>query len=110
MITQTEKAGHWRHTLAEQLHVQLLLDRAMLGSWVTPQCPAVEFDSGVSESLQSIGTTLDLLARAGAVSTATKVNVLHPEWDDTTLKTEVALILAETGAGAPDPVGTFPAT
>ncbi|RMB83656.1 phage portal protein [Streptomyces shenzhenensis] len=106
--TRTKKAGHWRHALAEQLHVQLLLDRALFGSRVTPQRPTVEFGSGVAESMQSVGTTLDLLARAGAVSTATKVKVLHPEWDDTAVKAEVALILAETGASAPDPVGAFP--
>lgn len=110
MITRTKKAGHWRHALAEQLHVQLMLDRAIFGSRVIPQRPSVEFGSGVSESMQSVGTTLDLLARAGAVSTATKVKVLHPEWDDTSVRAEVALILAETGAAAPDPVGSFPLT
>lgn len=36
--------------------------------------------------MQSVGTALDLLARAGAVNTATKVEVLHPEWDDTAVK------------------------
>ena len=108
MITRTKKAGHWRHALAEQLHVQLLLDRVMFGTRITPQRPTVEFGSGVSDSMQSVGTTLDLLARAGAVSTATKVKVLHPEWDDTAVRAEVNLILAETGAGAPDPVGSYP--
>jgi len=107
-ITRTKKAGHRRHGLTEQLHVQLMLDRLMFGSRVTTQRPTVEFGSGVAESMQSIGTTLDLLARAGAVSTSTKVKVLHPEWDDSAVKAEVTLILTETGAGAPDPVGTFP--
>lgn len=85
-----------------------MLDRMLFGSRVTPQRPCIEFGSGVAESMQSIGTTLDLLARASAVSTATKVKVLHPEWDDTSVMAEVALILAETGAGAPDRVGNFP--
>ncbi|MER6206389.1 phage capsid protein [Streptomyces sp. NPDC001642] len=106
--TRTKKARHWGLAHAEQLHVQLLLGLALFGSRVTPQRPTVEFGSGVAESMQSMGTTLDLLARAGAVSTATKVKVLHPEWDDTAVKAEVALILTETGASAPDPVGNFP--
>jgi len=36
------------------------------------------------------------------------VKILHPDWDDTAVKAEVAAILAETGAAVPDPVGHFP--
>ncbi|NGO47044.1 IS3 family transposase [Streptomyces ureilyticus] len=53
---------------------------------------------------RSTATTLDLLNRAGAVSTATKVKILHPEWDDTAVRAEVRAILTETGADAPDPI------
>jgi hypothetical protein len=42
------------------------------------------------------------------VSAATKVKILHPEWDDTAVQAEAAAILSETGAAAPDPVGNFP--
>jgi len=107
-VTRSKKAGHWRYGLTEQLHVQLLLDQSLFGSRITPERPVVEFGAGVAESMQSIGTSLDLLARAGAVSTQTKVKILHPEWDDTAVKAEIAAILAETGAAAPDPVGNFP--
>ncbi|MFF3677410.1 hypothetical protein ACFYYS_25950 [Streptomyces sp. NPDC002120] len=69
---------------------------------------AAQFGDGVAESEQQTATTLDLLARAGAVSTGTKVRILHPEWDDTAVQDEVAAILAETGAAAPDPVASFP--
>ncbi|GGU11194.1 hypothetical protein GCM10010272_65390 [Streptomyces lateritius] len=49
---------------------------------ITPVRPRVEFGDGVAESEQATATTLDLLASAGAVSTATKVKILLPEWDD----------------------------
>jgi hypothetical protein len=108
MVTRSKKAGYWRHALQEQLFVQLQLDRALFGQQITPERPSVEFGPGVAESMQSTATTLDLLNRAGAVSASTKVKILHPEWDDATVQAEVAAILAETGAAAPDPVGTFP--
>ncbi|MFE5673850.1 phage capsid protein [Streptomyces erythrochromogenes] len=108
MVTRKKKAGYWRHGLGDILHVMLLLDRAQFGTAITPERPSVEFGDGVAESEQQTATTLDLLARAGAVSTGTKVRILHPEWDDTAVQAEVAAILAETGAAAPDPVGTFP--
>ncbi|MGI5450570.1 phage capsid protein [Streptomyces sp. CA-243310] len=108
MVTRRKKAGYWRHGITDALHVMLLLDRAQFGTPITPERPSVEFGDGVAESEQQTATTLDLLARAGAVSTKTKVRILHPEWDDDDVQVEVEAILAETGAAAPDPVGNFP--
>ncbi|MEU8950906.1 phage capsid protein [Streptomyces sp. NPDC048489] len=108
MVTRSKKAGYWRHAIAEQLYVQQQLDVSLFGQRIKPERPSVEFGSGVVESMQSTATTLDLLNRAGAVSAHTRVKILHPEWDDTTVQAEAAAILAETGAGVPDPVGTFP--
>ncbi|WP_053913665.1 phage portal protein [Streptomyces sp. TP-A0875] len=107
-ITRKKKTGYWRHAVAEQLHVQLQLDAVHFGRGITPERPAIEFGDGVAESEQQRATTLELLHRAGAVSTATRVKILHPEWDDTEVKAEVAAIHAETGYGAADPVGSFP--
>ncbi|MGW9041240.1 phage portal protein [Streptomyces lydicus] len=108
MVTRRKKAGYWRHPLADMTHVLLQLDAVQFGNRITPVRPRVEFGDGVAESPQSTATTLDLLNRAGAVSTATKVQILHPDWDDTAVRAEVDAILAETGAAAPDPVGSFP--
>lgn len=108
LVTRKKKAGYWRRALADMLHVLLLVDAAQFTSGLTPERPRVEFGDGIAESEQQTATTLDLLARAGAVSTATKVKILHPEWKDDEVKAEVAAILAETGAEAPDPVGNFP--
>lgn len=108
MTTRKKKAGYWSGALPHMLGVMLQLDAAVFGSGVKPERPRVEFGDGVAESEQQTATTLDLLARAGAVSTHTKVKILHPEWDDTAVRAEVAAILAETGAGAPDPGDTYP--
>ncbi|MBK6019289.1 phage portal protein [Streptomyces sp. MBT53] len=108
MVTRRKKAGYWRHAVTDMCHVLLLLDATLFGSRITPDRPRVEFGDGVAESAEQTATTLDLLNRAGAVSTATKVKILNPTWDDTAVQAEVRAILAETGAAAPDPVGTFP--
>ncbi|MEV8317993.1 phage portal protein [Streptomyces sp. NPDC059900] len=108
MVTRRKKAGYWKHAVADMAHVLLQLDASLFGSKIKPERPRVEFGDGVAESEQATATTLDLLARAGAVSTATKVKILNPTWDDTAVKAEVTAILAETGAAAPDPVGNFP--
>lgn len=108
MVTRKKKAGYWRRAVADMLHVMLLVDAAQFTPGIQPARPRVEFGDGVAESEQQTATTLDLLNRAGAVSTATKVKILHPEWKDADVQAEVDAILAETGAAAPDPVGSFP--
>ncbi|MGI5252783.1 phage portal protein [Actinacidiphila glaucinigra] len=107
-MTRKKKAGYWRYEVAGMTHVMQQIDVVQFGQRYTPERPTVEFGSGVVESEQSKATTLDLLNRAGAVSTATKVKHLHPEWDDSAVEAEVAAILTETGQATPDPVGTFP--
>ncbi|GAV38281.1 phage capsid protein [Streptomyces acidiscabies] len=108
MVTRRKKTGYWRHPVADMCLVLLLLDAHLFGRRITPARPRVEFDDGVAESAEQTATTLDLLNRADAVSTATKVKILNPTWDDTAVKAEVAAILTETGAAAPDPVSAFP--
>ncbi|WP_406014334.1 phage portal protein [Streptomyces sp. NBC_00984] len=108
MVTRKKKVGYWRYPLADMLHVMLLLDKALFGATIIPDRPRVDFGDGVAESEQAQATTLDLLNRAGAVSAATKVKILHPDWDDSEVQAEAAAILAETGAAAPDPAGSFP--
>jgi Phage portal protein, SPP1 Gp6-like len=44
----------------------------------------------------------ELMNRAGAASTKTKVKVLHPTWSAEEIDEEVDLIQAETGAAVPD--------
>ncbi|MFJ7337870.1 phage portal protein [Streptomyces sp. NPDC101116] len=106
MVTRKKKTGYVRRPMADMLHVMLQVDAALFTPGLKPERPRVEFGDGIAESPQQTATTLDLLARAGAVSTATKVKILHPEWEDDAVKAEVAAIVAETGA-APDPVGAF---
>ncbi|NEC29579.1 phage portal protein [Streptomyces sp. SID8111] len=109
MRTRKKKVGYARHSVADAVHAMLALDAKLFTPGLTVERPRVEFGDGVAESPQQTATTLDLLSRAGAVSTATKVKWLHPEWNDTEVEAEVRAILLETGAGtAPDPGDTYP--
>ncbi|MEU2759382.1 phage capsid protein [Streptomyces sp. NPDC007094] len=108
-ITRRKKAGHWKQGLADALFAVLELDVAQFGSTAPAERPRVQFPDGVADSPMDVATTLDLLNRAQAVSTATRVKILHPEWDDTEVKAEAAAILRETGMGTvPDPGDTYP--
>lgn len=106
--TTKKKASHWKTKLSDFLHAYQLLAVAQFGARITPERPTIEFRLDAAESEQSKATTLELYARAGAVSTATKVKYRSPDMEDTAVDAEVAAILAETGMGAPDPGDNYP--
>jgi hypothetical protein len=105
--TTKKKAGYWRYGLADFCEVLLDLDRAQFTRALAVERPTVTFHP-VQESPLSRATTIEMLNRAQAVSAETRVRMRSPELDDTEVQAEVARILAETGQGAPDPVGSFP--
>ena len=77
----------------------------MIRSGVTPGDFTVEFADGVQESTASLAQTSLAMRNAEAASTRTRVKMLHPDWQDTEVDAEVALIMAEVnGGGEPVPV------
>ncbi|WP_030271210.1 phage portal protein [Streptomyces sp. NRRL B-24484] len=107
MTTRKTKARYTCPPLAGILGTLLQLDRALGFSTVTPERPRVAVGPAVAEDPTSTAQTLSLLAQAQAVSTETKVRILHPEWDRNAVAAEVQRIHAETGLAIADPVPAF---
>jgi A118 family predicted phage portal protein len=105
-ITRDKKQRYWRPGLGRMGEVLLQLDVALglAPQGVVPGRPTVEFGDSVSEDPKDVATTLDLLHRAAALSTQTKVERLHPDWTPETVAEEVARIHAEQGMAVPDVV------
>lgn len=104
MITRGKKSRYWAPEVADMLYVGLLLDRQMFTPGLVPERPRIAFGDSVSEDPTSVAQTLSLLQQAQAVSVDTKVRILHPDWPDDTVRTEVDRILTESGAAVPDPM------
>ena len=103
-MTRGKKARYWTQALRAHMATQLEVANVHLGQRLSLEPVAVEFSDGVQESMASIGSTLMVLRNAEAASVKTRVQMLHPDWDDTTVDAEAAAIMAETGAGeAPMP-------
>ncbi|MES9804929.1 phage portal protein [Streptomyces cinereoruber] len=105
-LTRDRKIVYWGPALADAYAALLAVDKAVFGSRVVPQPPALEWQDGVSEDPQAIATTAGLLRQAEAASTDTLVRMQHPDWDDATVKSEVDAILAESGRMTADPTMT----
>ncbi|WP_445269590.1 phage capsid protein [Streptomyces sp. DSM 41634] len=104
MTTRKKKARYWSPELGDILYAMLLLDRALFSPRIVPERPTVAFGPVVSEDSASLAQTLSLLQQAQAVSTLTKVQMLHPDWDSPAVHEEVDRILMETGQAVPDPI------
>ena len=102
--TRDRKLRNVRPAISDVLEKLLAVDAAVFGTaGVKPERPDVEFPDGVQESLLSLAQTMQALRTAEAASTDTLVRMLHPEWDDTQVTEEVALIMGEQPAPLPDP-------
>jgi A118 family predicted phage portal protein len=104
-ITRDRKICYWRPALAEIVQTLLEIDAALFESGVKPELPSVQFGDTVSQDPLSQAQTLQALEAARAVSTETKVRMLHPDWDDDMIAEEVDLI--DSANALADPTATF---
>jgi hypothetical protein len=106
LITRDRKTRYWRPAIGDLYEMLLWVDRALFGTPVVPQRPAIDWPDAVSVDPLAQAQTLQALATAEAISTWQKVKTLHPDWDDPAVQKEVDRIREDTGAAVTDP-GTF---
>ncbi len=108
MATRARKALYWRPSVADIVAALLAVEAGPLfgvaGLDLEP--PDVEFEDSISDSPSEVATTAELFRRAEAASTDTLVRMIHPDWDDTQVKAEVAEIHGESGRAVSDPAMT----
>ncbi|MGW0933325.1 hypothetical protein ACWD3W_32745, partial [Streptomyces sp. NPDC002644] len=104
-VTTKKKAGYWRYGLQDFCTALLALDAQHFTRGLEVERPQVEFRP-VAESPLARATTIELLERAKAASTDTKVRIAHPEWDEDQVAAEVQRIHEEQGLAVADPALT----
>lgn len=105
--TETKKT-HWWHAVNDIIRAMLKLDAAVFRSGVDPNAEfSVELPSNTQPDIGQLAEIIEQLERAGAVSTETKVAMLHPDWDENKRAAEVARIRAEQGNAAQDNLDTI---
>jgi A118 family predicted phage portal protein len=101
--TRDRKIRAWRPALVQSMGKLLSVDASVFGKGVNLDELAVAFTDGSQDSPLALAQTALALFTAQAASTHTLVAMTHPDWDDTKVKAEVALIVGEQPAPAPDP-------
>lgn len=99
--TSEVKKTFWWHAVNDMLHAMLHLDKAVFRSGVDPNAGfSVELPGNSRPDIAQLAEVVEQLERAGAVSTQTKVALLHPDWDEDQREEEVQRIMDENGASA----------
>lgn len=99
--TRAIKIQYWTPQLRRLLFVMQELQRIYWPGSAAGQAapPDIEWPDSSAPDMQTMAQTLQLLDAAGAVSTKTKVEMLHPDWDGDQVTEEVELI--DTGSAPP---------
>jgi hypothetical protein len=90
--TRLRKIAYWRDALRRLARVALELDAAHYKGAVAIEPIDVEWADEAAPDPESLAKTVQLLDAAKAVSTKTKVVMVHPDWDDAAVLEEVDLI------------------
>lgn len=101
VATSKAKVGHWVAGLSELAATAVQLDAQVFRTGAQVSEVEVEFAPPVRESTLQRAQTVLALEQARAVSLATKVAMLHPEWDETRREAEVNAIRAEQSFADP---------
>lgn len=99
--TRSVKMRYWTPALRQLAQVLLELN-AMIYGGPAAEPVSVEWPDASAPDMETQARTLQLLDAAGAVSTQTKIEILHPDWDETEVTEEVTRIAGDAPA-PPDP-------
>lgn len=101
--TRGRQIGYWNQGGPDALVALLAIDSKIFGAKVEVERPRLEWPDGVATDPKALAETLALLNQAAAASTKVKVQLLHPDWEESEVDEEVERILKETGALVEDP-------
>lgn len=98
--TETKKTFWW-HAVNDIIRAMLRLDKKIFNSDIDPEADfSVELPTGSQPDLAQLAEIVEQLDRAEAVSIETKVDILHPEWDEEMRAEEVERIKEQNGTAA----------
>jgi hypothetical protein len=96
LTTRGRKIEYWTPGLADAIEALLAVEAGYLfNSRVAPERPRIEWQDSISESPLDLAQTALALDQAHAASTATRVRIVNPDWDDDRVAAEVAAINSE---------------
>ena len=114
ILTQRRKAAHWKTALGMLSRHLLLIDKEEFGGDVQipddELWPQVEMADSVIDQPLELAQTALAMKTAEAASVETRVKLIHPDWSDSEVASEVARINDEKQVAAMATAGGSPGT
>jgi A118 family predicted phage portal protein len=100
--TTSKKQSYWEPVIKAMVKTMCAIYNAFLSGTFSNELEVnVEFMDSVSNNLTEVSNSVKTLADAKALSTETKVRMVHPEWTNNQVQEEVERILNDESAGMP---------
>lgn len=111
-ITKSKKERYWRPAIQRILElIMLVYAKELRGKGINPDLvPIIEFNDSLLNDVNEIANSVKLLAEAQAISIATGIRMVHPDWEEDQVLAEAEKIKEERGIGQmaePDKLGTM---
>ena len=104
LLTVRRKAAKWRAAVARVLYHLQLIDTEEFDQSYEPIKPIIEMSDAIIDQPLELAQTALAMKTAEASSIETRVRILHPEWTDAEVASEVERIKGEKEP-APSPFG-----
>lgn len=100
--TTNKKQSYWEDALKRLINAMCVIKQEYLGGKFTCEYDInVAFVDSISNNLSEVSNSVKTLSDAKAISTDTKVRMVHPEWNEEQVESEVERILNDESAGMP---------
>jgi A118 family predicted phage portal protein len=103
--TKVKKEKYWGPAIKKLIKLMLAVYSTILnGKTIENDFNlVVEFSDSITNNLNEIAQSIKMLTDAMAISTITKVRLLHPEWDEIKIQEEANRIMEENNIGKLNP-------
>lgn len=100
--TTNKKQSYWEEGLKNFIKAMCIIKQEYLGGKFTCELDVnIAFSDGISNNMSEVSNVVKMLSDAKAISTDTKVRMVHPEWTDEQVQEEVERILNDESSGMP---------
>lgn len=100
--TTNKKQSYWEEALKNLIKAMCVIKQTFLGGNFTCELDVnIAFSDGISNNMSEVSNSVKTLSDAKAISTDTKVRMVHPEWTDEQVEQEVERIMNDDSAGQP---------
>ena len=100
--TTNKKQSYWEDGLKDLIKAMCIIKQTFLGGNFTCELDVnIAFADGISNNMSEVSNSVKTLSDAKAISTDTKVRMVHPEWTDEQVEQEVERILNDDTVGQP---------